>query len=68
MTSSTERKRSFMRRFAEGSLRTTIAKRVSVEGLTIVDVPVDIHAGEVVVEKDNLGGNSSVAARFGLCR
>ncbi|KAI9921890.1 hypothetical protein PsorP6_001477 [Peronosclerospora sorghi] len=46
-----ERKRSSLRRFDEGSLRTTIVKRVSVQSLMIVDVPVDIHAGEVVVEK-----------------
>ncbi|KAI9918273.1 hypothetical protein PsorP6_011907 [Peronosclerospora sorghi] len=45
-----ERKRSLLWRFAEGSLRTTIVKQVLVQGLMIVDVPVDIHAGEVVVE------------------
>ncbi|KAI9909131.1 hypothetical protein PsorP6_015179 [Peronosclerospora sorghi] len=60
-----EMKRSLMRRFLEESLR-TIVKRVSVQGLMIVNVPAGIHAGEVVVEKDNLGGNSFVAARFGL--
>ncbi|KAI9911553.1 hypothetical protein PsorP6_009703 [Peronosclerospora sorghi] len=62
-----ERKRSLLRRFAEESLRTTIVKRVLVQGLMIVDVPVDIHAGEVEVEKENLCGNSFVVARFDLC-
>ncbi|KAI9921050.1 hypothetical protein PsorP6_002448 [Peronosclerospora sorghi] len=63
----TPRKRSLMKRFADGSLRTTIVKQVLVQGLIISDVPVDIHAGEVVVEKENLGGNSFVAERFDLC-
>ncbi|KAI9909601.1 hypothetical protein PsorP6_015143 [Peronosclerospora sorghi] len=58
-----ERKRSLPRRFAKGSFRTTIVKRVSVQGLMIVDVPVDIHVGEVVVEKDNLGSNCFVSAK-----
>ncbi|KAI9907736.1 hypothetical protein PsorP6_016574 [Peronosclerospora sorghi] len=67
MTYLREMKRSMLRRFDEGSLRKTIVKRVLVQGLIIIDVPVDIHAGEVVVEKENFGGNSFVAASFDLC-